>query len=162
MSSDLALVLFLLAMTVVMFMLNKPRMDAAALIMMVCLPLTGVITMDEALAGFSNFSIVLIAALFVLGEGLVRTGISQQLDDWLMRHAAGNESRLVILMMLLVGALGSIMSPHRCGRDLHSYRLAHCKKHWHTGRPTHDALGVCRLDKRHDDAGVHGPQSGGS
>jgi di/tricarboxylate transporter len=33
------------------------------------------------------------------------------LGDWLMRHAAGNESRLVILMMLLVGALGSIMSP---------------------------------------------------
>lgn len=94
-----------------MFMLNKPRMDAAALIMMVCLPLTGVITMDEALAGFSNSSIVLIAALFVLGEGLVRTGIAQQLGDWLMRHAAGNESRLVILMMLLVGALGSIMSP---------------------------------------------------
>ena len=64
-------------MTVVMFMLNKPRMDVAALIMMVCLPLTGVITMDEALAGFSNSSIILIATLFVLGEGLVRTGIAQ-------------------------------------------------------------------------------------
>lgn len=111
MTSDLALVLALLAVTVIMFTLNKPRMDAAALIMMVSLPLTGVINMDEALAGFSNANIVLIAALFVLGEGLVRTGIAQRLGDWLMRHAAGSESKLVILLMLLVGALGSIMSP---------------------------------------------------
>ena len=57
-----------------MFVLNRPRMDVVALIMIVALPLTGVITMNEALAGFSDSNVVLIAVLFVIGEGLVRTG----------------------------------------------------------------------------------------
>jgi len=48
-------------------------MDVVALIMMTLLPLTGVIDVPEALAGLSDHNIVLIAALFVIGEGLVHT-----------------------------------------------------------------------------------------
>ncbi|MCR6654164.1 MAG: hypothetical protein NVV73_22965 [Cellvibrionaceae bacterium] len=47
-SSDLAIVLTLLAATVVMFALNRPRMDAVALIMMAALPLTGIISVGES------------------------------------------------------------------------------------------------------------------
>ncbi|MBM9538750.1 hypothetical protein JWG43_16890 [Desulfobulbus alkaliphilus] len=50
-------------------MINKSRMDAVALIMLVLLPFTGVITMSEALAGFSDVNIILIAALFVMARG---------------------------------------------------------------------------------------------
>ena len=57
-----------------MFAINKPRLDAVALIMLTMLPFTGALTMGEALAGFSDSNIVLIAALFVIGEGVVRTG----------------------------------------------------------------------------------------
>jgi di/tricarboxylate transporter len=62
----------------VMFALNRPRMDVVAVIMMVALPMTGVITMSEALVGLSDPNIVLIAALFVIGEALVRTGVAQR------------------------------------------------------------------------------------
>ena len=78
---DLAIVLILLGAAIVMFAINKPRLDAVALIMLVALPFTGVLTMSEALAGFSDPNIVLIAALFVLGDGLVRTGVAQRLGD---------------------------------------------------------------------------------
>jgi len=84
MNTELAFVLLLLAATMVMFALNRPRMDAVALIMMTVLPLTGVITMSDALAGLSDPNIVLIAALFVIGEGLVRTGVAQRLGDFLV------------------------------------------------------------------------------
>ena len=66
MTTPLAIVLALLAAAIVMFSIGKPRMDAVALIMLTALPLTGVITMSEALAGFSDPNIVLIAALFVI------------------------------------------------------------------------------------------------
>jgi di/tricarboxylate transporter len=66
MNSDLLIVLLLLGAAVVMFTLNKPRVDAVALIMMVALPFTGVITVNEAIAGFSNPNIVLIGAMFVV------------------------------------------------------------------------------------------------
>ena len=110
MLSDLAVTLLLLAAAVVMFAFNKPRMDAVALIMIVVLPFTGIISMNEALAGFSDPNIILIAALFVIGEGLVRTGVAQRLGDWLCSRAGRNETRLLCLLMLLVAAVGSVMS----------------------------------------------------
>jgi di/tricarboxylate transporter len=88
--SGLVVVLALLAAAIVMFAINRPRLDAVALIMLVALPLTGVLTMQEALAGFSDPNIVLIAALFVIGEGLVRTGVAQGLGDWLTTKAGAN------------------------------------------------------------------------
>lgn len=110
MSTDLAVVLVLLASAVAMFALNRPRMDAVALIMLVALPLTGVISMGEALAGFSDSSIVLLGALFVIGEGLVRTGVAQWLGDWLLRRAGGSDTRLVVYLMAAVAGLGAFMS----------------------------------------------------
>ena len=89
--SELTIVLALLAAAVVMFAINRPRLDAVALIMLVALPFTGVVTMGEALAGFSDLNIVLIAALFVLGDGWVRTGVAQRLGDWLI--AKGGRQR---------------------------------------------------------------------
>lgn len=110
MSTDLAIILLLLAAAVAMFVLNRPRMDAVALIMIVAMPLTGVITIDEALAGFSDPNVVLIAALFVIGEGLVRTGVARRLGDWLGARAGSSETRLLALLMLVVGGLGAFMS----------------------------------------------------
>jgi len=110
MTLELALVLAMLAAAVFMFVINRPRMDAVALLALVALPLTGIITMNEALAGFSDSSIVLIAALFVIGEGLVRTGVARRLGDWLNARAGSSETRLIVMLMACVGALGSLMS----------------------------------------------------
>jgi di/tricarboxylate transporter len=66
--------------------------------------------MEEALAGFSDGNIVLIAALFVIGEGLVRTGVARRLGDWLKSKAGSSETRLLVLLMLAVAGLGAIMS----------------------------------------------------
>ena len=107
---DLAIVLVLLAAAIVMFAINKPRMDAVALIMLMALPFTGVLTMGEALAGFSDPNIVLIAALFVIGDGLVRTGVARRLGDWLIAKAGSSEIRLIVLLMLVVCGLGATMS----------------------------------------------------
>ncbi|MDK1374844.1 MULTISPECIES: SLC13 family permease [unclassified Sinorhizobium] len=104
------IVLTLLGAAIVMFAINRPRLDAVALMTLVALPFTGVVTMGEALAGFSDPNIVLIAALFVLGEGLVRTGVAQRVGDWLIARAGKNELRLIVLLMMVVGALGATMS----------------------------------------------------
>ncbi len=108
--SALVIVLALLAAAIVMFAINKPRLDAVALIMLTALPFTGVLTMGEALAGFSDSNIVLIAALFVIGDGLVRTGVAQRLGDWLIVKAGNSEIRLIVLLMIVVCGLGATMS----------------------------------------------------
>jgi di/tricarboxylate transporter len=108
--SPLAMVLLLLGAAVMMFALNRPRMDVVAVIMMVALPMTGVISVPEALMGLSDPNIVLIAALFVIGEALVRTGVTQRLGDWLTERAGASEARLIFLLMVIVAGVGSFMS----------------------------------------------------
>ncbi|MGH7243205.1 MAG: SLC13 family permease [Phycisphaerales bacterium] len=110
MNNQLAMVLVLLVSAIVMFAINKPRMDAVALIVLTLLPFTGAVTMADALAGFADSNIVLIAALFVIGDGLVRTGVARKLGDWLTKTAGSSETRLISLLMLVVCGLGSMMS----------------------------------------------------
>lgn len=110
MNTELAIVVGLLAAAIALFAINKPRMDAVALIMLTVLPFTGVVTVGETLAGFADPNIVLIAVLFVLGDGLVRTGVARRLGDWLAAKAGGSETRLLVLLMLVVCGLGSTMS----------------------------------------------------
>lgn len=110
MNYELLTVLILLLGAVGLFVINKPRMDVVALLVIVMLPLTGILTVPETLAGFSDPNVVLIALLFVIGEGLVRTGVAYQLGDILIRHAGKSETRLLVLLMLAVAGLGSVMS----------------------------------------------------
>lgn len=110
MNTDLMIVLALLFTCMALFIRNKPRMDVVALLMIVALPLTGVLTIQEAVAGFSDPSVLLIAALFVIGDGLVRTGIAYKLGDWMAHQAGSSETRLLVLLMFTVAALGSVMS----------------------------------------------------
>ena len=110
MKYELLLVVGLLLASVGMFVANKPRMDVVALLVIVALPLFGIISVPEALTGFSDPNVLLIAALFVIGEGLVRTGIANQLGEWLVTKAGGNETRLLVLLMLAAAGLGSVMS----------------------------------------------------
>src|SRR5215831_11665721 len=110
MNPDLVVVLVLLVAAVAMFAINKPRMDAVALIMLTVLPFTGVVSMGETLAGFSDANIVLLGALFVIGEGLVRTGVAQRLGDLLIARAGASQTRLLVLLMAAVAGLGAFMS----------------------------------------------------
>ncbi len=110
MNPDLFWVLGLLAGAVTLFVIGKPRMDVVALLVLVALPLTGVLDLQQTLAGFSDANVILIAALFIIGDGLVRTGIAYRLGDWLVAKAGSSETRLLILLMLAVAGLGSVMS----------------------------------------------------
>lgn len=110
MTTDLFLILGLLAIALVLFARGKPRMDVVAVMLMAALPLTGVLTVPEALAGFSDPTVILIAALFVIGDALVRTGVAQWLGDQITRRSGGRETRLIALLMLSAASLSAFMS----------------------------------------------------
>lgn len=107
---QLTIVCVLLIVTIMLFCLSKLRMDIIALLVITSIVMTGVLTPAEALSGLSDPNIVLLALLFVIGEGLVRTGISFQISDYILRVAGNNEIRIIVLIMLAVSLLGSVMS----------------------------------------------------
>ena len=158
MTTDLLLVLALLAAAIVMFSMDRPRMDVVALIMMAALPLTGVISVEQALAGLSDPNIVLIAAMFVIGEALVRTGVARMLGDFLVRHAGHSETRLIVLLMLLVATVGSVMSSAAIVAIFIPVVLRIADNARHRPRPADDAAQHGVPDQRHDDPRRHRAQ----
>ncbi|MBP2167653.1 di/tricarboxylate transporter [Erwinia toletana] len=110
MNNQLIWVLALLIVTILLFVSGKLRMDVVALLVIIVFVLSGTLTLQEATAGFSDPNVILIAALFVIGEGLVRTGVAVQMGEWLVRMAGSSESKMLILLMFTVAGLGAFMS----------------------------------------------------
>ncbi|HCI5655168.1 TPA: SLC13 family permease [Klebsiella variicola subsp. variicola] len=110
MNGELIWVLSLLAIAVVLFATGKVRMDAIALMVIVAFVLSGPLTLNEAFSGFSDPNVILIAALFIIGDGLVRTGVATKMGAWLVSVAGNSETKMLVYLMLTVAGLGAFMS----------------------------------------------------
>ena len=100
----------LLLASVVLFATELLKMDMVALLVMLALAASGIITPDEAVAGFGASIVVTIAALFVVGEGLFRSGVAASVGAWILRVGGRNEWRLLMLLMPVVALLSAFMS----------------------------------------------------
>lgn len=110
MNGELIWVLCLLAVAVILFATGKIRMDAVALLVIVAFILSGTLTTEEAFSGFSDPNVILIAALFIIGDGLVRTGVATSMGAWLIKVAGNSEIKMLVYLMLTVACLGAFMS----------------------------------------------------
>lgn len=91
----------ILAVTMVLFIWNRFPAAVVAVMSLLALYLTGVLTMHEALSGFGDPLIVFIAALLGIGIGLETTGVGTWAGQWLIRHAGHNRKRLIASLLVL-------------------------------------------------------------
>lgn len=110
MNGELIWVLSLLAVAVALFASGRVRMDAIALLVIVAFVLSHTLTLSEALSGFSDPNVILIAALFIIGEGLVRTGVAINMGNYLVQVAGNSEIKMLVFLMFTVAGLGAFMS----------------------------------------------------
>lgn len=108
-TNDMLLVLGLVAFTMVMFLFERIRADAAALIVLVVLGLTGLVAPEDIFGGFSSDAVMNVIATMILGAGLDRTGALNRLASWLLRHAHGIEQRLLLLSSAVAGINSAFM-----------------------------------------------------
>ncbi|MCO6452272.1 MAG: anion permease [Caldilineales bacterium] len=110
MSNDLALVFFILFVTIALFVSDRLRLDLIAILVILTLILTGILTVPEALAGFADSTVITIAALFVVGAGLFRTGVADAIGNRISDVAGTNEVRLLVVIMVVVALLSAVLS----------------------------------------------------
>lgn len=110
MTGESIFVFGLLFVTIVLFISDRVRLDIVAIMVILALMLSGLLSPQQALAGFGDPVVLLIGGLFVIGEGLFRTGIAYAVGAWLMRVAGTSETRLMVLLMLVVALLSAFMS----------------------------------------------------
>ena len=99
-----------LAAAVILFLTDKLRLDLVAIMVMLALGLSGVLTPSEMLSGFGSTVVILIAGLFIVGEALAQTGVSYAVGDRIVQIAGDKEWKLIVLLMLAVASLASVMS----------------------------------------------------
>ncbi len=110
MTQPMLIVLGILAGAIALWSWGRPRADIVAVLIVLGLMLSGVLTPQESLAGFGDPIVILIAAVFVVGAALESTGIVHRLSLALVKLGRGSETRLIVLIMLLVGGITAFMS----------------------------------------------------
>lgn len=110
MNVQLMITFFIIGTTIILFMSNRLRADLIAVMALLAFVLTGILSPSEALAGFSNSVVIMIAGLFIVGAGLLRTGLAKMAGSALLRHSGDSEKKLFILLLLIVGGVGAFLS----------------------------------------------------
>ncbi|MDR1125429.1 MAG: SLC13 family permease [Deltaproteobacteria bacterium] len=105
-----AITLGVLVVTVIFFIRGKLRSDMVAFCAMLTLVLTGVLTPEEGLSGFSNSVILTIAGMFVIGGAIVRTGLAGVISGRILAVAGSSQNLLFMLVMLITALVGSLVS----------------------------------------------------
>jgi len=110
MTIQIAFVYLVLLASLVMFVTEWLRVDLVALLVLGSLAVAGVVTADEAFSGFSNPAVITVWAMFIISEGLSKTGIASHLGRHVMQVAGQEEARLVVFITTLAALMSAFMN----------------------------------------------------
>ncbi len=110
MTLDMVIVLIVLCGAIVLFMIDKVPIDLTAMIIMAALLLTGIITPEEGIAGFSNTATVTVAAMFVLSAALFQTGALNFVGDFLKDSLSKNFWTGMLFLMLIISVISAFIN----------------------------------------------------
>lgn len=96
---DILLVLAILLIAILLFATEWLRMDVVSMLILVALATTGLVSAEEAFAGFSNPAVITVGAMFVLSACISNTGIAGRLGEKLLTLAEGSEVRMIAILM---------------------------------------------------------------
>ena len=110
MTLDIAIVLIILGVSLVLFISEVIRMDLVALLVLGALAVTGLVDADQAFAGFSNGAVITVWAMFILSEGLTRTGIADIIGRQVMKLGGTREFTMIMVIMVTGAVLSAFMN----------------------------------------------------
>lgn len=110
MTLEIAVVLGLAVSAIILFATERLPVDLTAMILMAAMLLSGIITPQDAIGGFSNPATVTVGAMFVLSAGLFKTGAVNLLGGTLGRVGKISFGRLLVVMMLMIGTLSAFIN----------------------------------------------------
>ncbi len=110
--------LLILAVAVILLLLNVVRPDLIALLVLIGLGLTSVITPADLFSGFSRSAVITVSALFIMTNGLYRTGVTRWMGERLLQLGGTRPWRLTLTVMLAGAVLSYFMNTIAAGAVL--------------------------------------------
>jgi len=109
METEILIVLAIMGFTIIMLVTEVVRIDVTAIITLLLLTWTGVLTSSEALSGFSSNAVVAMIAVMILGDGIARTGVMSRFSKWLLKKIGTKKNSVLGALTLSVGTLSGVM-----------------------------------------------------
>jgi len=107
--NDQIITLLFLAFAVVMFAWEKIPLSITAMIVAIGMAVTGILTPEEAFAGFIDGNVLLFMAMFIVGAAFFNTGMAQKVGG-LVAKFAKTERQLIVAIMLTTGLMSGVLS----------------------------------------------------
>lgn len=108
-TNEMIIVFVLLGLAITLFVFDLLRVDLVGLLMMVLLPLAGVVSPEEAVAGLSSNAVVSIIAVMIIGAGLNKTGVMHVVAAQIIKVAGQSEKRVMLVVSMTVAVISSFM-----------------------------------------------------
>ncbi len=109
MTPEMLLTMIVLIFVIVLFVFEWVRVDVVGILMMVLLPLLGLISPKDAFVGLSSNAVVSIIAVIIMGAGLDKTGVMNQVASPIIKIAGKSESRIITFIGGTVGLISALM-----------------------------------------------------
>ncbi len=109
METEILIVLTILGITVIMLVTEVVRIDVTALLAMLALSWTGILSTSEALSGLSSNAVVAMIAVMIMGEGISRTGIMARFSKAVLRKVGTNKTGILGVFSLSVGTISGVI-----------------------------------------------------
>lgn len=100
----------ILIIATVLFIQGKHRSELIAVGSLLMLTVFGILTPEEALAGFSNPAVIMIAGLSIVGAGIFDSGLARNMGDALLRYSGNSEKKLLFLIIIIVSLCSAVLS----------------------------------------------------
>lgn len=108
MTVEIAVVLGLALIAIILFATEKLRIDVIALLVLGTLAVTGLISTEQAISGFSNPATVTVAAMFVLAAGLQNSGALSKIGDVLGK--SNSPFQFLLLLFITLGIIAPFVN----------------------------------------------------
>lgn len=115
MTSQILIVLVIFLLFIALILSGKVKIHVAAMMIPIALEITGVLGFKDAWGGMLNSSIVMMAAMFVVGAAVGKTSIVSKLSKTLIKDGSSDFKIMlgiavpIILLSCVVNATGSQM-----------------------------------------------------
>jgi len=110
MTPEIALTLAIILMAIVLFATERLRVDLIALLVLLAVSITGLVSKEEVFLGFANPAVITIWAVYIVSGGLFKTGVADILGSVILRLSGASEARLIVVIMLTCGIMSAFMN----------------------------------------------------
>jgi di/tricarboxylate transporter len=107
--TEIIITLAIIAAAMVFFVWNPVPAAVVAVCTSLALYFTGILTMQETLAGFGDPVVILIAALLAIGAGLEIAGVGAWAGQLLIRHTGSNETWRIVAFMIVAAVFSGLI-----------------------------------------------------